>query len=430
LEISPYIVNLFYEISYCMFIERDILKRIVAHLNKDEITVITGPRQVGKTTILQRLMKKAEQQGINYFYLNYDIEEDRRHLTTQRSLLNKIKLECGEKRAFIFIDEIQRKEDAGLFLKGLFDMQTPYKFIVTGSGSLELKEKISESLTGRKRVFNVKPLSFVEFINYRTGGKYSDRLKFLFSVEPELAEELLEEYITFGGYPKVVLSDSLQEKHEVIKEIFTSTTEKDLFFFLKLNRPEAMNHMLRILALTAGKPVNYTWLSKETGLSVPTVKNYLYYLEKIFMIFPVYPFFKNRIKEISKSPVLYFNDMGLCNYLTGQFKSGSPVLSGFRFQHFAWRMLSDRYEETLCSLNYWRTTDKAEVDFVINCTDKVIPWEVKYTNLKRKEVTRSMYSFIEKYDPPEAYILNRSLSVTSHWKNTVIKHLTVGDAFM
>ena len=103
-----------------MFIERDILKKIVAHLNKDEITVITGPRQVGKTTILQRLMKKFEQQRINYFYLNYDIEEDRRHLATQRSLLNKIKLECGEKRAFIFIDEIQRKEDAGLFLKGLF----------------------------------------------------------------------------------------------------------------------------------------------------------------------------------------------------------------------------------------------------------------------------------------------------------------------
>jgi len=413
-----------------MFIERDILKKIVAHLNKDEITVITGPRQVGKTTILQRLMKKFEQQRINYFYLNYDIEEDRRHLATQRSLLNKIKLECGEKRAFIFIDEIQRKEDAGLFLKGLFDMQTPHKFIVTGSGSLELKEKISESLTGRKRVFNVKPLSFIEFINYRTGEKYSDRLKLLFSVEPELAEELLEEYITFGGYPKVVLSDSPHEKHEVIKEIFTSTTEKDLFFFLKLNRPEAMNHMLRVLALTTGKPVNYTWLSKETGLSLPTVKNYLYYLEKIFMVFPVYPFFKNRIKEISKSPVLYFNDTGLCNYLAGQFKPVSPGISGFQFQHFAWRMLSDKYEETLCSLNYWRTTDKAEVDFVINCTDKVIPWEVKYSALKRKEVTRSMYSFIEKYNPPEAYILNKSFSVTSHWKNTIINHLTVGDAFM
>jgi predicted AAA+ superfamily ATPase len=412
-----------------MYIERDILEKIVAHLNKDEITLITGPRQVGKTTILRRLIKKVELEGMGYVYLNYDIEEDRRHLVTQKSLLNKIRLECGEKRAFIFIDEIQRKEDAGLFLKGLFDMQTPYKFIVTGSGSLELKEKISESLAGRKRVFNVRPLSFKEFINYRTGAKYSDRLELLFTVEPELVGGLLEEYITFGGYPKVVLSDSAQEKYEVIKEIFTSTTEKDLFFLLKLNRPEAMNHMLRVLALTAGKPVNYTWLSKETGLSLPTVKNYLYYLEKIFMVFPVYPFFKNRIKEISKSPVLYFNDTGLCSYLAGQFKPDSPGLPGFGFQHFAWRMLTDKYEESLCSINYWRTTDKAEVDFVVNCTDKVIPWEVKYSKLKRKEVTRSMYNFIEKYDPPEAYILNRSFSDTSHWKNTVIKHLTVGDMF-
>jgi len=410
-----------------MFIERDILKKIVAHLDKDEITVITGPRQVGKTTILRQLIKKVERDGMGHVYLNYDIEEDSRHLATQKSLLNKIKLECGEKGAFIFIDEIQRKEDAGLFLKGLFDMQTTHKFIVTGSGSLELKEKISESLTGRKRIFNVKPLSFTEFINYRTDEKYTDRLELLFSVEPELVEELLEEYITFGGYPKVVLSDSPQEKHEVIKEIFTSTTEKDLFFLLKLNRPEAMNHMLRILALTAGKPVNYTWLSKETGLSLPTVKNYLYYLEKIFMVFPVYPFFKNRIKEISKSPVLYFNDIGLCNYLAGQFKPDSSGLPGFRFQHFAWRMLTDKYEESLCSLNYWRTIDKAKVDFVVNCTDKVIPWEVKYSKLKKKEVTRSMYNFIEKYNPPEAYILNRSLSETSHWGNTIINHLTVGD---
>ncbi len=410
-----------------MYLEREIIKKIVDHLDKEEITVITGSRQVGKTTILQMLIKKIEQEGIGYVYLNYDIEEDRRHLATQRSLLNKIKLECGDKRAYIFIDEIQRKEDAGLYLKGLFDMNTPHKFVVTGSGSLELKEKISESLTGRKRVFHVKPLSLQEFINFRTGGKYTGRLKLLFSTEPELAEGLLEEYLTFGGYPKVVLSDSLQEKHDVMKEIFTSTTEKDLFLLLKLNRPEAMIHLLRALAMTSGKPVNYTWLSKETGLSLPSVKKYLYYLEKIFLVFPVYPYFKNRLKEISKSPVLYFNDIGLCNYLTGQFKTGLAELSGFRFQHLAWRMLSDKYEESLCSLNYWRTTDKAEVDFVINCTDKVIPWEVKYSRLKKKEVTRSMYNFIDKYNPPEAYILNRSLLIKDQWKSTIITHLTTGE---
>jgi len=410
-----------------MYIERDILKIIAAQLDKNEITIITGSRQVGKTTILKRLIMEIEQERKSYVYLNYDIEGDRHNLSSQRSLLNKIKLECGDRKAYVFIDEIQRKEDAGLYLKGLFDMQTPHKFIVSGSGSLELKEKISESLTGRKRVFHVKPLSLKEFINYRTGGKYTDRLSLLFSTEPEFAEGLLEEYLTFGGYPKVVLSDSLQEKHETIKDILTSITEKDLFLLLKVNRPEAMIHLLRALALTSGKPVNYTWLSKETGLSLPSVKKYLYYLEKIFLVLPVHPYFKNRLKEISKSPMLYFNDIGLCNYLAGQFKAGFSDLSGYRFQHLAWRMLSDKYEESLCSINYWRTTDKAEVDFIINCTDKVIPWEVKYSKLKKKEVTRSMYNFIEKYNPPEAYIMNRSFSTISKWKNTRIIHLTVGE---
>ncbi len=94
----------------------------------------------------------------------------------RRRWIRKLELDLGKRGGFVFIDEIQRKEDAGRFLKGLHDLKMPYKFIVSGSGSLELKEKIHESLVGRKRLFELATLTFEEFVNFKTSYKYSDNL--------------------------------------------------------------------------------------------------------------------------------------------------------------------------------------------------------------------------------------------------------------
>ncbi len=109
-------------------------------------------------------------------FLNLDIEEDNKFLQSQKRLLNKIKLEFGDKKGFVFLDEIQRKESAGSFLKGLYDMNLLCKFIVSGSRNIELKEKISESLMGCKRIFQIRPILWNEFVNFKTEYKYSNRL--------------------------------------------------------------------------------------------------------------------------------------------------------------------------------------------------------------------------------------------------------------
>ena len=134
-------------------IERTLFSELKDHLSKREISFIIGPRQAGKTTLmllLEDYLKKKEERTV---FLNLDIESDKQFFTSQANLIKKIKLEIGEKEGFVFIDEIQRKENAGIFLKGIYDMNLPYKFIVSGSGSVELKERIHESLTGRKRIF-------------------------------------------------------------------------------------------------------------------------------------------------------------------------------------------------------------------------------------------------------------------------------------
>ena len=168
-----------------MNIKRKIHKSIKAHLNKKEITLITGSRQVGKTTIMQELCKELKKKRKKYFFFNLDFEEDFKFFESQSKLLQKLKLEVGIKNAFVFIDEIQRKKDAGLFLKGLFDKKLPYKFIVSGSGTLELKAKIQESLFGRKRVFEVLPITFKEFVNFKTNYKYENKLKNFFALKKQ-----------------------------------------------------------------------------------------------------------------------------------------------------------------------------------------------------------------------------------------------------
>ncbi len=155
-----------------IYIKRKILEELRKHLKKKEISFIIGPRQAGKTTVMKMLENELKRKGERTIFFNLDIEQDKEFFSSQRILLKKIELEIGKKKGFVFIDEIQRKEDAGIFLKGLYDMQLPYKFIVSGSGSTELKEKLHESLTGRKRMFELSTLSFDEFVNFKTNYKY------------------------------------------------------------------------------------------------------------------------------------------------------------------------------------------------------------------------------------------------------------------
>ncbi len=157
------------------FINRNIKAEIVNHLQHKEFTIITGARQIGKTTIIGEIIKDLEAENKKVLFLNLDNDSHSVYFKTQETLLQKINLELGQD-GFVFIDEIQRLENAGLFLKGLYDRNLKYKFVITGSGSLELKEKINESLAGRKRLFEMMPVSFFEFVNFKTHYKYEDKI--------------------------------------------------------------------------------------------------------------------------------------------------------------------------------------------------------------------------------------------------------------
>lgn len=387
-------------------IKRQLYGALKNHLSQREISFIVGPRQSGKTTLMLLLKDYVGSLGKKSVLLNLDIEADKQFFTSQESLLRKIRLEIGED-GYVFIDEIQRKEDAGLFLKGIYDMQLPYKFVVSGSGSVELKEKIHESLTGRKRIFELLTLSFGEFVDYKTGYAYESKLEELLSLESVKRQQLLEEYLDFGGYPRVVLADTLEEKRSIIAELYESYLERDVAYLLGVQKTERFTALVRLLASQIGQLISISELSSTLGISTRTVTDYLWYLQKTFILEKVTPFFRNVRKEITKAPVFYFFDCGMRNYALGTFgTSHQRSTAGFIFQNFVFHLLKAKIRETASKIHFWRTTDKAEVDFVVDTSLEIIPVEVKYKNLSVPEMSRSFQNFLSRYKPARGYVVH------------------------
>lgn len=407
-----------------MEIPRLLFDALVKHLEKEEITLLIGPRQAGKTTLLRNLGEHLARQGKPCLFFNLDIDADAQHFVSQQRFVERVEALAGGKRVYVFIDEVQRIENAGLFLKGIFDRRLPHKWIATGSGSLELKEKIAESLAGRKRNFLLFPVSMEEFLNYRLGVENTDRSGALLATDALTAERLLFDYLQFGGYPRVLTSSDVAEKRSVLSEIFQSSIERDIQLLLRIEKSRELVTLLQLLANRIGRLISYHDLAIQTNLSVATVKNYIWYCQKTFVIEEVLPFFTNKEKELTKTPQFYFVDNGLRNYLLGhvQITPLSPEF-GFLFQQLVFQMLRERFAGSVAAVRYWRTQNQAEVDYVLYDGRTPLPVEVKASLMKQPAIERSLRSFIETYRPAEAWVINRTLDTTVEVGATTVRFL-------
>jgi len=272
---------------------------------------------------------------------------------------------------------------------------------------VELKEKIQQSLAGRKRVFLLTTLTLEEFFHYRTDYRYEGTVLDFFSLEKRKSREILDEYLTFGGYPRVVLEEEFSQKKGEINEIYQSYIERDIAYLLRVHKIDEFSRLIKILAKYTGKLINFSTLSRTIGVSEKTIKDYLWYLEKTFILYKVPPFFTNFRKEITRTPLYYFYDPGMRNFACGEF--GIVKEYGFLFQNCVYTLLQEKLKNIPYKIHFWRTKDGAEVDFVITMGEKIIPVEVKYEELKSPEITRSMRSFIERYKPRRGFLINLSL---------------------
>ena len=409
-------------------IHRTVLEEIRRDLRREEIAFLVGPRQAGKTTIMKIVQGELLATGEKTLFLSLDTEYDRPYFISQQSLLKKVELEFGGGPGFVFIDEIQRLEDAGIFLKGIQDLGLPYKFIVSGSGSVDLKAKIKESMLGRKRVYEVVPLSLLEFADFKTDYRYADRLPDFFALEKGRSDDLLLEYLNYGGYPRVALETEAREKLRVMDEIYQGYISKDIAYLLHVEKIEAYGQLMKTLADQAGKIINYSELSATLGLSPPTVKNYCWYAEETYILRRITPFFRNIRSEISKSPSVYFSDLGFRNYalgVLGNLQRADDL--GFAFQNLVYLILREKLRWSGAQIHFWRTKSKTEIDFVIDTGRSVVPVEVKYKDLAKPSLPRAMNGFIEKYRSPTCLIINKSLQSTVRLGDTEVRFMTIWD---
>lgn len=353
-------------------LERKMLTTLIDHLEEKEFSILTGPRQSGKTTLLNQLAERLKQREEEVYSFTLEDQSILSRLNQHPENLFDFVIRSAEKRQFVLLDEVQYLDNPSNFLKLLYDKYQPkLKIIATGSSAFYIDRKFKDSLAGRKRLFELYTLDFDEFLTFRTDTsdlpEELNRIRIYkdyFSSRRQELESLFIEFLTYGGYPAVVLAVSPERKIEKLKELINSYLKRDISES-NIQDHEKFYRLMMILTQQTGSLVNVNELSKTLKLSVTAVENYLYILQKCFHIQLVRPYYGNIRKELIKMPKVYFHDPGLRNILLGLFNPiEQRIDKGMVIENYAYTRLRQLYGNG--AIRYWRTADGHEIDFVIN----------------------------------------------------------------
>lgn len=365
-------------------IRRAIYDPIVKNLFKGKAIIISGPRQVGKTTLLRAIMEETNRKVL---YLNCD-EPDVRPLLENASSTS-LKALIGN-YSLILIDEAQRIKNIGLTLKLLVDEFKDVQVIATGSSALELANEIREPLTGRKREYHLYPFSTAELIDNS-------------SVLQET--RLLEQRLIYGFYPDIVNSPS--EAQANLSELTNSYLYKDILSLQDIRKPALLERLLVALALQIGSEVSYTEIGQTIGSDSKTVDRYVELLEKCFVIFQVGAFSRNLRNEIKKGKKIYFYDNGIRNAIIKNFSPLSLRLDiGALWENFlvSERQKANHYANHYVNTYFWRTHAQQEIDLVEEAGGVLYAWEFKWNEQAKVKIPAS---FMEAYPGSVPGFVNR-----------------------
>jgi len=280
---------------------RFIYQKVQDNLTQKHITLIIGPRQVGKTTVILQLYNNLIKNSKKAFFLNIEDKDIKNAFNLHpEQLFNFIAPINPNEKYYIFIDEIQYLDDPSNFLKYLYDQYNEnLKLIVSGSSSFYIDKKFKDSLAGRKRIFRLSTLSFKEFVYFKDREELvpyinTGNLPKLYKIE---LDKLMHEYLIYGSYPELILAPNLDDKKEILKEIATSYIKKDIVDS-NIRSPELYYQILQLLASQTGSLFNINNLSKLLAKSNQTIDSYIYVMLKSFHISRISPFYSNLILPI------------------------------------------------------------------------------------------------------------------------------------
>lgn len=356
-------------------IKRTLEKSILDDLKQmKKVIVLLGARQVGKTTMLEKIIRDKS----NILAINCDDLDDRlmieeKSSTALRHLISPYDI--------VFIDEAQRVKNIGLTIKMIGDLKgLSSQVIITGSSSLELSDEINEPGTGRTIEHKLYPFSLVEL-----------------AADSSVKEQtrLLENRMVYGLYPEIV-TDPANAKRNLIS-LTNNYLYKDLFTYKGIKKPDVLQKLVRALALQLGCEVSYNELANLIGIDKETVESYINLLEKCFVVFRMESFSRNMRNEIKKGKKIYFYDNGIRNAVISNF---APLElrndTGALWENL---MVSERikrnaYTGDYAQIYFWRTHDQKEIDLIEEQDGMFSTFEFKFN--PQKKVTQPQ-SFAKNY---------------------------------
>ena len=366
-------------------IPRDIYKkRIETAFKSLPIVVLIGARQVGKTSI----MKMYPTEGFkNSLFLNGqdpDVAALFGHLDTiEQYLRNNLNADLD---GMLMIDEFQFINGIATMLKLLSDKHDKLKILCSGSSSLDIQQRLDESLAGRVRVIEVLSLSFAEFLLFKDEKLHQLQQSLLAPGDSALTRELhlaFQEYMIYGGLPRVALTSNTDEKAELLNDIYQTYLLHDVRRYVANEHFVGFNRLLRLLGAQIGNLVNVNELSRESRLPYSECESYINLLQQMYIIKLIEPYYTNRRKVIGKMKKVYFCDLGLRNIIYGSFNempfrtdNGAIFENEILLELWRKRKADDK-------IYFYRTTNGTEVDFVVQGALRTAAIECKYKSLEK-----------------------------------------------
>lgn len=413
-------------------IERTVYSLLANSFKEKYVSVILGPRQTGKTTLVKKIIDDLKSQGVskkNILFLNFDDPELRTELAKNpKKFLQKAEQFFGEPlselsaKKYIFLDEVQKLPQIFDILKILYDdHQTKIKITITGSSSLTLFKKSAETLAGRIRFYHLSALSWQEIISeiiplhsrsfikeiVETDITYKTYLKLqseAFS-EKEKLTFYWNNYLISGGLPEIFLMESQEKKSEALRNYLATYIERDIKGLKQVGDESLFSETVNAFLFQDTQILNFSALASRVGIQRITLKKYFYILKETFLISPLYPFVKQS-KQSVKNPKIYFFDHGLTNYYRKIYSLDQLNISdrvGFVFENIIVNNLLTCFanDNRAPVINFWRDYQGHEIDLIISNSERTIPIEITYSskiNQKKINNFKAFYKIFPKAD--------------------------------
>lgn len=369
------------------------------------VVVLLGARQVGKTTIMDIVPLEGKT-----IKMNGQNSEEASLFESYSIIENYLKIHLNENlKGYLLLDEFQYIQNISNMIKILTDKNPGLKVLATGSSSLDILRKVEESLAGRVRTIHVYPLTFEEYIMFYDSSLYNEYNKYDQNTRDEVVSKeikiLLNEYLLYGGLPRVAIARKPNDKIDLLQDVYQTYLLRDVRAFVRNEDSVRFNKLIRLIAAQISNLVNVNELSKTTGLSYIKTEEYLYLLDQMFIIKQVEPFYINRKNTITKMKKVFFYDNGMRNLIYNSFNEMDIRLdNGALFENFVFLEIMSNFRPY--QINFYRTKDGAEIDFITSDYKNQYAFEVKFKKIEAAISLRSLKNFLKEKTIAKSFVIN------------------------